>query len=271
MFAPKAATTPQGGRNSRAAGPLGSLDSKEQRKEAMQLIRYGLTVSIATIALAFGCKASITAGGESAAPTASPVAATPPPPVDSDGDGIPDDKDACKDKAGTANDDAAKNGCPAEAPKMMAAPVQKVEVVGSEIKIKEKIMFEKGKAAIQPESDKLIDELAAVIKEKGQDIELIEVGGHADKDGHEKDNLKLTESRSKAVVEALVKRGVDAKKLRAKGYGEYCPEDPGDSPEAHEKNRRVQFAILKIKGKKTDMKLGCDAAAKAGVKPDPIL
>lgn len=237
----------------------------------MHLIRYGLTVSIATFALAFGCKASITTGGESAAPTASPVAATPPPPVDSDGDGVPDDKDACKDKAGKANADAAKNGCPEEAPKMMAAPVQKVEVVGNEIKIKEKIMFDKGNAKIEPESEKLLDELADVIKKAGGDIDLIEVGGHADKDGHEKDNLKLTEARSKAVVEALVKRGVDAKKLRAKGYGEYCPEDPGDSPEAHEKNRRVQFAILKIKGKKTEIKLGCDEAAKKGVKPDPIL
>ena len=237
----------------------------------MHLIRYGLTVSIATIALAFGCKASLTTGSEAAAPSATPVAAPPPPPVDTDGDGIPDDKDACKDKAGTANEDAAKNGCPAEAPKLMAAPVQKVEVVGNEIKIKEKIMFDLGKSTIKPESDKLLDELATVIKEKGQDIDLIEVGGHADKQGDEKANVKLTNERAKAVVEAMVKRGVDAKKLRAKGYGEYCPEDAAETPEAHEKNRRVQFAILKVKGKKTDIKLGCEAALKAGVKPDPIL
>lgn len=237
----------------------------------MHFIRNGLTVSIAAFALAFGCKASVSAGtGEAAAPTASPVAATPPPPADSDGDGIPDDKDACKDKSGPANDDAAKNGCP-EPPKMAMAPVQKVEIVGNEVKIKDKIMFDTGKATIKPESDKLLDEIATVLKEKGGDIDLIEVGGHADKMGDEKANTKLTNDRAKAVMEALVKRGVDAKKLRAKGYGEYCPEDPGDSPEAHEKNRRVQFAILKIKGKKTDLKLGCDAAAKAGIKPDPIL
>ncbi len=238
----------------------------------MHLIRYGLTVSIATIALAFGCKASITTGGESAAPTASPVAATPPPPpADTDGDGIPDEKDACKDKAGKENADAAKNGCPEEAPKLMAAPIQKVEVVGNEIKIKEKIMFDLNEANIEKESEPLLDEIAKVIKEKGGDIDLIEVAGHADKQGDEKKNLKLTQDRAKAVVEALVKRGVDAKKLRAKGYGEYCPEDKGETPEAHEKNRRVQFAILKIKGKKTDIKLGCEDATKKGVKPDPIL
>ena len=238
----------------------------------MHFIRHGLTVSLAALAMVFGCKASLTTGtGEAAAPTASSVAATPPPPADTDGDGIPDDKDACKDKPGKADPDAAKNGCP-EAPKVAIAPVQKVEVVGDEVKIKEKIMFDVGKSTIKAESDKLIDELADVIK-KTADIDLVEVAGHADKSGDEKANLKLTEERSKAVVEALVKRGVDAKKLRAKGYGEYCPEDPGDSPEAHEKNRRVQFAILKMKGKKTDAikHLGCDAAAKAKVKPDPVL
>lgn len=240
----------------------------------MNFIRHGLIVSTVALTLAFsggfGCKVS-TSSGEAAAPTASPVAAaTPPPPADSDGDGVPDDKDACKDKAGKANDDAAKNGCP-EPAKLAMAPVQKVEIVGNEVKIKEKIMFDLGKATIKPESDKLIDEIATVLKEKGQDIDLIEVGGHADKQGEDKANVKLTQERAKAVVEALVKRGVDAKKLRGKGYGEFCPEDTGDTPDAHEKNRRVQFAILKVKGKKTDMKLGCDAAVKAGVKPDPIL
>jgi len=239
----------------------------------MHFMRHGLTVSIAAFALAFGCKATLTTGtGEAAAPTASSVAATPPPPpADTDGDGIPDDKDACKDKAGKANDDAAKNGCP-EPAKLAVAPVQKVEIVGDEVKIKEKIMFDVGKATIKPESDKLLDEMADLVK-KTADIDLIEVAGHADKSGDEKANLKLTEERSKAVVEALVKRGVDAKKLRAKGYGEYCPEDPGDSPEAHEKNRRVQFAILKMKGKKTEAikHLGCDAAKKAKVTPDPVL
>lgn len=240
----------------------------------MHFIRHGLTVTLAALTLALGCKASVSAGtGEAAAPTASSVAATPPPPpapVDSDGDGVPDDKDACKDKAGKPNDDAAKNGCP-EPAKLAMAPVQKVEIVGNEVKIKDKIMFDLGKATIKPESDKLLDEIATVLKEKGQDIDLIEVGGHADHQGDDKANVKLTNERAKAVTEALVKRGVDAKKLRAKGYGAYCPEDATESPDAHEKNRRVQFAILKVKGKKTEIKLGCDAAVKAGVKPDPIM
>ncbi len=238
-----------------------------------------LSLPIAALALGvlvsapnYGCKASVTTG-EAAAPTPSPtVAAAPPAPADSDGDGVPDADDACKDKAGKANADKAKNGCPEEAPKMAAiAPVKKVEIKGNEVVISEKIMFDKGKATIKSESDKLLDELAETFKGEGKDIDLIEVGGHADKDGDEKANVKLTEDRAKAVVDALVKRGVDAKKLRAKGYGEYCPLDAADTPEAHEKNRRVQFEILKKGGKKTDVKLGCEEAVKKGVKPQPIL
>jgi outer membrane protein OmpA-like peptidoglycan-associated protein len=237
----------------------------------MHLHRHGLTLSIATFALgfaAFGCKATVSTG-EAAAPA--PVAAAEPPaPVDSDGDGIPDDADACKDKAGKANADPTKHGCPEEPQVAMAAAVSHVHIEGNEVVIDEKIMFDTGKSTIKPESDKLLDEIAEVIKTQGQKIDLIEVGGHADKQGDEKANVKLTDDRAKAVVDALVKRGVDAKKLRARGYGEFCPADTADTPEAHEKNRRVQFAILKLDGKKTGVKLGCDEAAKKGIKPQPI-
>ncbi|MGZ6092693.1 MAG: OmpA family protein, partial [Polyangiales bacterium] len=167
------------------------------------------------------------------------------------------------------NADPAKNGCPEEAPKAMAA-VGKVKIENNEVKISEKIMFDVGKATIKPESDKLLDEIAQFLKDQ-KDINLIEIGGHADKQGDEKKNLELTQARAAAVVDALVKRGVDPKTLRPKGYGPFCPEDPGSTPEAYEKNRRVQFAILKMGGKKTGFKLGCDEAVKKGVKPQPIL
>jgi outer membrane protein OmpA-like peptidoglycan-associated protein len=241
------------------------------RRNSLYLAAFALACG-STVA-AFGCKASATVGsGEAAAPTASSVAEAPPPPpppADTDGDGIPDDKDACKDKAGKENADAAKNGCPEEAPKAMAA-MGKVKIENNEVKISEKIMFDTGKATIKPESDKLLDEIAQFLKDQ-PDIGLIEVGGHADKQGDAKKNVELTQARATAVVDALVKRGVDPKKLRSKGYGAYCPEDPGTTPEAYEKNRRVQFAILKMGGKKTGFKLGCDEAVKAGVKPQAIL
>jgi OOP family OmpA-OmpF porin len=214
-----------------------------------------------------GCKATVTTG--EATP---PTPPTPPPaPTDTDSDGIADADDACKDKAGPKNDDKAKNGCPEEAPPVAAVEEKKVKIVGTEVTISEKILFDVGKSTIKPESDALMNEIAEVVKTAGKDIDLIEVAGHADIQGDEKNNLKLTDDRAKAVVEGLVKRGVDAKKLRAKGYGQYCPIDEAKTPEAYEKNRRVSFTILKLAGKPTGAAVGCDAAVKKGVKPAPVL
>ncbi len=240
--------------------------------------RTGLSFPLVAFALiagsavaAYGCKASVTATtGEPAAPTATVAEA--PPPADTDGDGITDDQDKCPDKAGKANaEDPSKHGCPEEPKLAMAAPVKHVQIKGDKVDIDEKIMFDTASANIKPESDKLLDEIAAFLKEEGKDIDLIEVAGHADQQGDEKKNLKLTDDRAKSVVEALVKRGVDAKRLRAKGYGEYCPVDTAKGPEADEKNRRVEFEILKKAGAKTNAPQGCEAAAKKGVKPQPVL
>jgi hypothetical protein len=58
--------------------------------------------------------------------------------------------------------------------------------------------------------------------------------------------------------------------MRPVGYGRYCPVDEGDSEEAREKNRRVEFKILKMDGKETGVATGCEAAAAKGIKPQPV-
>jgi len=98
-------------------------------------------------------------------------------------------------------------------------------------------------------------------------IELIDVGGHASQEGDEWFNRTLTGQRAKAVQAALVERGVEKSRLMATGYGFYCPKVEGDSEAALAKNRRVEFKILFTDGKRTDEKLGCEAAEKKGIKP----
>jgi OmpA-OmpF porin, OOP family len=190
---------------------------------------------------------------------------TPPPPVetaqaaapsDKDNDGVPDTDDLCPEQAGSAT--AAKKGCPEE--KKLA------EVVGEDIKVNGKILFETGNAKLDATDGPILDVVAGILT-ASKEIEVLEVEGHADHVGDPKKNVTLTESRAKSVVEALVKRGVDKNRLIAKGYGEYCPVEAGDSPAAHEANRRVAFKILKLSGKATGASTGCEAAVKAGVKP----
>jgi len=98
----------------------------------------------------------------------------------------------------------------------------------------------------------------------------MEVAGHADERADPNYNLRLTQDRVNAVVAALVRRGVAKERLRSKGYGEYCPEDPAHNEEAWERNRRVEFKIVKTKDGPTGVELGCAEANAKGVKPDPI-
>lgn len=179
------------------------------------------------------------------------------PNLDEDTDGIPVPQDKCPDKPETKNDFQDDDGCPDEKPV--------AEVVGDEVRINQEIMFEKGKSAILPESMKVVDAVAKILKEHPE-IQLVEVGGHASKEGDEFYNKTLTANRVKSVSAELVKAGVDEKRLISTGYGFYCPKIAGDSEEALAKNRRVEFKIIFRDGKLSNQKLGCDAAEKKGVK-----
>lgn len=220
-----------------------------------------LAVLVVPAFVAVGCHAS--ARIQTAPPAATstaPVASTPPPPPpDADADGIADADDKCPNEKGVANaEHPERNGCPER--------LKRVRLVAMKVEIGERIMFGSGASTIETASDSLLEEIAQLIQGEGKGIDLIEVAGHADKDGDANYNVKLTQERANAVVAALVKRGVPAAKLRAKGYGFYCPLDVNDN----DKNRRVEFVILKVGGKATGAALGCDAAVKAGVKPAAV-
>jgi OmpA-OmpF porin, OOP family len=180
------------------------------------------------------------------------------PSTDPDNDGIPNNRDRCPDQPETKNDFEDDDGCPDTAPR--------VRVTRSEVKITEKIMFAFGKATIEKQSDGLLDEIAIVLDANPQ-IEFIEVAGHADYIGTDGTNALLTRQRAQAVLQALAQRGIDRPRMRAAGYGRYCPVDPGESDAAREKNRRVEFKILRIDGVETGVALGCEEAAKKGIKP----
>jgi len=141
-----------------------------------------------------------------------------------------------------------------------------VQLIGTDIKILEKVMFEYDSAKIKEESFDLLDAVAALILGNPQ-IDMIEVQGHADERGDDAYNLKLTADRAASVVAYLVKKGVKPKKLRSFGYGEYCPVAQGSNEAAWEQNRRVEFKVLSIDGSPTGVDVACEAAKKAGVYP----
>jgi outer membrane protein OmpA-like peptidoglycan-associated protein len=55
--------------------------------------------------------------------------------------------------------------------------------------------------------------------------------------------LKLSDNRAKAVVDFLVSKGVDAKRLTWKGFGETQPLTSNSTEEGKAINRRTEFVI----------------------------
>jgi outer membrane protein OmpA-like peptidoglycan-associated protein len=72
----------------------------------------------------------------------------------------------------------------------------------------------------------------------------VQVSGHTDNVGSPADNLKLSNNRAKAVVDYLVSKGIDIKRLTWKGYGETKPVADNKTEEGRALNRRTEFTIV---------------------------
>ncbi len=107
--------------------------------------------------------------------------------------------------------------------------------------LREPVLFDTDKATIRPVSHVLLGRLAAVAK--SCPTRTIEVGAHTDSGGPDIYNQDLSERRARAVVEHLVREGVNGANLRAVGFGESRPLVPNDSPANKQKNRRVEFTV----------------------------
>ena len=148
-------------------------------------------------------------------------------PVDTDGDGVADYLDKCPTVAGIA----ANKGCPevkAETKKIFEQALQGIQ-------------FESAKDVIKPGSFGILDQVVKVMIENP--TYKLEINGHTDNKGIAEKNLVLSQKRSEAVKNYLVKKGVDAEKLTAKGYGQTIPVADNATNEGRTKNRRVEFKV----------------------------
>lgn len=101
------------------------------------------------------------------------------------------------------------------------------------------IRFDVNKATIRPESMGIINEIAKLMKEHPEII--ISVEGHTDSDGETTFNQSLSERRAEAVMNELVRLGIDGTRMTSKGFGESAPIDTNNTPEGKANNRRVEF------------------------------
>lgn len=159
--------------------------------------------------------------------------------IDTDGDGWADGKDACPKEAGPTYPEG--NGCPKP---VEPPPPPKAQLSEKQIEIDQKVQFEVGTATLLPESDAILTEVARVLAEHPE-VLLIEVQGHTDNTGPAELNRKLGQARAESVVQWLIAHGVAKERLSAHGYGPDFPVAGNDTDEGKEKNRRVEFQIIK--------------------------
>ncbi len=151
-------------------------------------------------------------------------------PADRDNDGIPDLQDSCPDQAGLPSEEATKNGC----------PIARVE--STQIKIREQIQFQTKSAKILPESDVIVAAVSEVMIAHPE-IKVLRIEGHTDDVGSAATNKRLSQARAKAVADALMKKGIDKKRLKAVGLGKTKPLVDNKSEAGRAFNRRVEFHI----------------------------
>jgi OmpA-OmpF porin, OOP family len=136
-------------------------------------------------------------------------------PKDSDNDGVYDDADSCKNTPAGAPVD--RNGC-------WILPT---------------VLFDTDKWNIDEFYHLALHEVAVIMK-NNPDVK-IQFQGNADSRGGTKHNQMLSENRAKAVMEYLIKKGIDKERLSTIGYAATNPVASNLTTEGMTKNRRTEL------------------------------
>lgn len=106
------------------------------------------------------------------------------------------------------------------------------------------VFFPYNSAVLQPEADPVVDYYAG--RMKGSPTMRLEVQGHTDSVGTIAYNDSLSSQRAEAVKQALVRRGIEPDRIRARGLGETSPIASNATEEGRRRNRRTVFRILRF-------------------------
>ena len=115
--------------------------------------------------------------------------------------------------------------------------------VGSKF-VLQNIFFDYDKSTLLQQSYNELQNLLGILR--SHPTMKIEIGGHTDGHGSNDYNQRLSENRAKAVVDFLVSKGIDPKRLQYKGFGKTQPIDTNTTEEGRAHNRRVEFRIISL-------------------------
>jgi len=123
-----------------------------------------------------------------------------------------------------------------------------VDSYGCPVKTTLKVNFKSASSEIRTLSMSKISRFADfLLRNKGSRVNII---GHTDSFGSQRDNLLLSQKRAYAVVRSLIERGVSAGRLFAEGRGESMPIASNKSVEGRAINRRIEAELSYPRGRK---------------------
>jgi outer membrane protein OmpA-like peptidoglycan-associated protein len=111
------------------------------------------------------------------------------------------------------------------------------------------IYYEFASPLLTQKAKQALDTTLVIFLQRNADLG-VEIRSHTDAIGSDESNMILSQKRAESVVSYLVEKGIDANRLRAKGYGETMPVAPNtkpdgsDNPKGRQLNRRTEFKIL---------------------------
>ena len=119
----------------------------------------------------------------------------------------------------------------------------KLKIVEDQPVVLRNVLFDTSSAVILESSFSELNELVGYLK-RNKDKK-IDISGHTDNVGSDAANQKLSDARAKSVMSYLVTNGIEESRMTAIGFGEEKPVDSNDTFEGRQKNRRVEFIIVK--------------------------
>ncbi|MBW0148413.1 MULTISPECIES: peptidoglycan -binding protein [Marinobacter] len=129
---------------------------------------------------------------------------------------------------------------------------ENIRVVGDRFLLPSELLFASGSAQLGEDGKRELDKLAGVLLDVvgsiPEDIDwILRIDGHTDlipiNTPQFPSNWELSTARAVAVVRYLADQGVPENRMVAAGFGEFFPVASGTSPEALQKNRRIELKL----------------------------
>ncbi len=105
----------------------------------------------------------------------------------------------------------------------------------------DRLYFKEASAELAPGSQEQLDNISAILKAYPK--LMIKIAGYTDNTGDKESNLNLSTARAAAAMNAIIKMGVEARRISAEGFGDQYPIADNTTEKGREKNRRIAIRV----------------------------